>query len=356
MTHQLLSSFDLSGLALRNRVVLAPMTRSRAGLERMPNELMAKYYAQRAGAGLLISEATVISLQANGWNQTPGIYTDAQEQGWRMVVDAVHEKQTPIFLQLWHCGRASHSSFFEGGELPVAPSALKIEIDDIHTPIGKVPYEVPRALETDEIPSIVEDYRKAAQRAKNAGFDGIEIHGAHGYLISQFLSAYSNQRTDVYGGSWANRYRFAHEVIQAVAGVIPEKRWLIFRISDWGVVDMDVSLFRRKEEYQEIIAQLSQEPLDAISVSTYDYRQRAFGTDQNMATITREKTSLPIMICGGIYDRATAEDALKDADIVLSAKSMLLNPNWIEDVRQGKPLPSYKSAEADIAYTETPLT
>jgi 2,4-dienoyl-CoA reductase-like NADH-dependent reductase (Old Yellow Enzyme family) len=206
-----------------------------------------------------------------------------------------------------------------------------------------------------DIDHVILGFVETARGAIAAGFDGVEIHGAHGYLISEFLSAYSNQRSDAYGGSVPNRYCFAHEVIQAVAGVIPDNRLLTFRISDWGVVDMDVSLFRQKEEYQEIIAQLSQEPLDAISVSTYDYQQKAFETDQNMAKVTREKTSLPIMICGKIYDRITAEDALKDADIVLSAKSILLNPNWVEDVRQGKTLPLYKTTDADIAYTETPL-
>jgi 2,4-dienoyl-CoA reductase-like NADH-dependent reductase (Old Yellow Enzyme family) len=188
-----------------------------------------------------------------------------------------------------------------------------------------------------------------------AGFDGVEIHAAHGYLISQFLSAYSNQRDNAYGGSPMNRFLFLHDIIQAVDPVIPPDRLLTVRISDWGVVDMDVSLFGTKEEYQEIIALLSLEPIDAISVSTYNYQQKAFGTDRNMAQITREATRLPIMICGKIYDRATAEEALRDADIVLSAKSMLLNPNWVEDVRQGKALPRYSSQAADIAYTETPL-
>jgi 2,4-dienoyl-CoA reductase-like NADH-dependent reductase (Old Yellow Enzyme family) len=155
---------------------------------------------------------------------------------------------------------------------------------------------------------------------------------------------------------WRIATACAHEVIQAVAAVIPENKLLTFRISDWAVVDMDVSLFQHKEEFQEIIAQLSREPIDAISVSTYDYQLRAFGTDQNMAQVTQEKTSRPIMICGKIYDRTTAEDALRDADIVLSAKSMLLNPDWVEDVRLGKPLPPYKSEEANIAYTETPLS
>ena len=152
-----------------------------------------------------------------------------------------------------------------------------------------------------------------------------------------------------------NRYRFAHEVIRAVSKVMPKDRLLTFRISNWGIVDMDVSLFGSKEEYQQIIKFLSEEPIDAISVSTYDYKAKAFGTDQHMAQITREATKLPIMICGKIYDRNSCEDALKDADIVLSAKSMLLNPKWVEDVRAGKQLPIYKSEDANIAYTEEPL-
>ncbi len=218
-TSQLLSPFDMAGLQLKNRVVLAPMTRSRAGVERMPNQLMAKYYGQRATAGLLITEATVISQQAIGWLNTPGIYNDAQADAWRMVVDAVHERQTPIFMQLWHCGRASHSSFFANGQLPVAPSAIKIEGDYIHTPLGKMPYEVPRALETEEIPLIVADYRLAAERARKAGFDGIEIHAANGYLLDTFLQSKTNKRTDRYGGSLANRYRFLNEVVDAVSTV-----------------------------------------------------------------------------------------------------------------------------------------
>jgi len=159
---ELLSSFDLRGLPLKNRVVMAPMTRGRAGVERMPNALMAEYYAQRTAAGLMITEATVISKQANGWQNTPGIYSDEQAEAWKQVVDAVHAQGTPIFLQLWHCGRASHSSFQENGELPVAPSAIKLNEEYIHTPIGKQPYETPRALETEEMPLIVEDYRQGA--------------------------------------------------------------------------------------------------------------------------------------------------------------------------------------------------
>jgi len=174
-------------------------------------------------------------------------------------------------------------------------------------------------------------------------------------LFSNFLSSYSNQRTDEYGGSVENRYRFAHEIIQAVRQVVPSDRLLTFRVSNWGVADMEVSLCADKMEWQQIIQMLSKEPIDAISVSTYDYRAKAFGTDQSMAQITREVTDLPIMICGKIYDRATAEEALKDADIILSAKSILLNPNWVDDIRNNKELPLYKSEAANVAYTEEPL-
>ena len=188
-TNLLLSPFDLRGLSLKNRVVMSPLTRSRAGKERVPNSLIAEYYAQRASSGLIITEATVISIQGIGWPNSPGIYSDQQAEAWKMVVDAVHARGTPIFLQLWHCGRASHSSFHEKERLPVAPSAIKIIGDEIRTPIGKQPYETPRALETEEVSAIVKDYRRAAERAKSAGFDGVEIHAANGYLIDQFLQS-----------------------------------------------------------------------------------------------------------------------------------------------------------------------
>jgi 2,4-dienoyl-CoA reductase-like NADH-dependent reductase (Old Yellow Enzyme family) len=222
-------------------------------------------------------------------------------------------------------------------------------------PLTGSPYPVPDAMSLFDIEHAIIGFVETAKGAMAAGFDGVEIHGAHGYLISQFLSSYSNHRTDAYGGAVENRLRFAHGVIQAVRQVVPEDRLLTFRISNWGVADMEVSLFESKEEYQEIIRLLSSEPIDAISVSTYDYREKAFGTDRNMSQITREVTQVPMMICGKIYDRASAEDALKNADIVLSAKSMLLNPNWVEEVRLGKTLEPYSSKEADIAYTDTPL-
>ena len=211
----LVSPFALHGLELPNRVVLAPMTRARAGEERLPNALMAEYYAQRATAGLVVTEATTISPQANGWLNSPGVYTDAMEEAWREVVDSVHEAGGRIFLQLWHTGRASHSSF-HGGAKAVAASAVTINGDYIHTPVGKQPHEEPRPLETEELPGLVEDWRKAAERAKRAGFDGVEIHAANGYLLDTFLQSKTNHRTDSYGGSVENRYRLLGEVVEAV--------------------------------------------------------------------------------------------------------------------------------------------
>jgi len=159
------------------------MTRSRAGAARLANQVMAEYYTQRSSAGLFITKGTTISEEANGWNESPGIYTDEMTEGWKHTTNAVHEKGAVIFFQLWHTGRASHSSF-HGGKPAVAPSAIKINEPDIHTPTGKQPLEVPRALKTSEIPRVVEDYRRAAERAKGTGFDGMELHGPNGYLIA----------------------------------------------------------------------------------------------------------------------------------------------------------------------------
>jgi N-ethylmaleimide reductase len=191
--------------------------------------MMAEYYAQRASAGLIITEATVVSKQGIGWLNSPGIYSDEQATAWRQVVNAVQSGGGSVFLQLWHCGRASHTSFHEEEGVPVAPSAVRLEGDDIHTPIGKVPHETPRALETEEIPLIVEDYRRAAERAKSAGFNGVEIHAANGYLIDQFLQSRTNRRTDRYGGSVEKRHRFLDEVVRAVLKVWPAASACIWR-------------------------------------------------------------------------------------------------------------------------------
>src|SRR4051794_35052837 len=205
-------------LELPNRIIMAPLTRGRAGAERIPNDLMVEYYRQRASAGLIISEATQISPQGAGWVDSPGIHESAHVRGWERVTEAVHSAGGRIFLQLWHMGRASHPDF-HNGELPVAPSAIAISGDGIRTPKGKKPYVAPRALALEEIPGVVQQYAAAAQLAKDAGFDGVEIHGANGYLIDQFLRDGSNRRTDRYGGSIENRARFLREVTEAVVDV-----------------------------------------------------------------------------------------------------------------------------------------
>ena len=213
----LFSPFRLGPLELPNRVVMAPMTRNRAGPGNVPTALNATYYAQRAGAGLIVSEATQVSPQGVGYPGTPGIHNAAQAAGWKLVTDAVHGAGGRIFLQLWHVGRISHPSLQPGGALPVAPSAIA-PAGQAWTTNGMEAFVAPRALETSEIPGIVEDYRRGAANARDAGFDGVELHGANGYLIDQFLRDSTNKRTDRYGGSASNRARFLIEVTEALIG------------------------------------------------------------------------------------------------------------------------------------------
>lgn len=203
---------------LSNRIVMAPLTRSRAQKGDIPSDLAAQYYGQRASAGLIIAEATQISTQGKGYAFTPGIYSHAQVDAWKKITAAVHVAGGRIFLQLWHVGRISHPSLQPEGALPVAPSAV-LPAGKSFTEAGFQPYEIPRALELDEIPGIVEQYRLASKNALDAGFDGVEIHAANGYLIDQFLRDKTNQRTDAYGGSIENRTRFMLEVTDAVVSV-----------------------------------------------------------------------------------------------------------------------------------------
>lgn len=207
----------VGGLTWPNRIVMAPLTRCRASAGRVPNALMAKYYAERASAGLILSEATSVTPMGVGYPDTPGIWSDEQVEGWKLVTRAVHAAGGRIYMQLWHVGRISDPEFL-GGELPVAPSAIAAEGHvSLLRPMRN--YVVPRALETGEIPGIVEAYRKGAENAKRAGFDGVEIHGANGYLLDQFLQDSTNRRTDAYGGSLENRLRLPLEVTDAVIGV-----------------------------------------------------------------------------------------------------------------------------------------
>ena len=218
MHEPLFQPLDVGALRLRNRILMAPLTRGRSTQPgSVPNEMMATYYRQRAGAGLIISEATGISVEGLGWPAAPGVWSEEQVEGWKLTTRAVHEEGGLIVLQLWHMGRLVHPDFL-GGQPGVSASATTAP-DHAHTPTGRKPYEQARALETDEIARVVDDYRRAAQNAKAAGFDGVQLHGANGYLVDQFLRDSTNLRTDRYGGSPENRTRFLREVLEALVGV-----------------------------------------------------------------------------------------------------------------------------------------
>lgn len=344
----LLSPFDLRGLPLRNRVVMAPLTRGRAGSTRVPNDLMLEYYTQRASAGLIISEATTISEQGIGWVDSPGIYNEEQVAGWATITAALHGRGTPIFLQLWHCGRASHSSF-HNGQPAVSASAIKINGDEIHTPVGKLPYEVPRALETAEVKAVVEDYRRAAERAKAAGFDGVEIHSANGYLINQFLDSKTNHRTDDYGGSLENRSQFLREIVEAVVSVWPSDRVGV-RLSPNGMFnDMGSPDFR--ETFTSVATQLNGYGLAYLHVMD----GLAFGFHELGKPMTlgdfRAVFSGPLMgNCG--YTQETAEAAIAggEADLIAFGRPFLSNPDLVERFANGWEL----NAPADVKQWSAP--
>jgi 2,4-dienoyl-CoA reductase-like NADH-dependent reductase (Old Yellow Enzyme family) len=344
----LFQPFDLHGLGLPNRIVMAPLTRSRAGAERLPNALMAEYYAQRASAGLIVSEATTISEQANGWVESPGIYSDAMEAGWKVVTGAVHARGGRIFLQLWHMGRASHSAFHEGRPA-VAPSPVKISGDGINTPRGKLPYEVPRPLETREIPGVVADYARAAARARAAGFDGVEIHAANGYLIDQFLQAKTNHRTDDYGGSIEKRTRFLREVVEAVTAVWPAGRVGV-RLSPNGAFN-DMGSPNYREQFTHAAGMLDRFGLAYLHV--VDGLAFGFHGLGEPLTLTdfRRVFHGPLMgNCG--YDQATAEAAISGglADLIAFGRPFISNPDLVDRFRHGWPL----AAPAEMATWYSP--
>jgi N-ethylmaleimide reductase len=335
-SNALFQPFALHELTLQNRIVLAPMTRSRAGKQRVPNRLMAEYYAQRSSAGLLITEATTISEEANGWNESPGIYTDEMMEGWKHVVDTVHDRGGVIFLQLWHMGRASHSSF-HNGKPAVAPSAIKINEPYIHTPTGKQPHEVPRALETDEIPRVVADYRRAAERAKAAGFDGVEVHGANGYLIDVFLQSKTNHRTDQYGGSIDNRYRFLQEVVEGVASVWPANQVGV-RLSPNGAFN-DMGSPDYREQFTFVARQLDAFGLAYLHVMDgLAFGFHELGQPMTLAEFRKVFRGPLIGNCG--YTQTTAEEAIEggNADLIAFGRPFISNPDLVQRFRNGWPL------------------
>ncbi|MFS1703165.1 alkene reductase [Alteromonas sp. AMM-1] len=315
-----------AGETLNNRMVLAPLTRGRAGETRVPIDIMGDYYVQRASGGLLITEATGISSEANGWVGAPGIYTEEMTHGWKAINERVHEAGGKIVLQMWHTGRASHSDF-HNGELPLSASAIAINDDGgIHTPNGKKPFEVPRAMTKEDIARTVADYKQAAVNAKAAGFDGLEVHAANGYLLNQFLDSRSNQRDDEYGGSVENRYRFLGEVLSAILEVWPAEKVGV-RLSSNGVFnDMGADDFR--ETFLYVAKQLNELKLGYLHVMdglAFGFHQR--GEPMTLAEFRSVYNGLLIGNCG--YDQATAEQRIADgdADMIAFGRPWITNPD-----------------------------
>lgn len=326
----------LGAMALRNRIVMAPLTRGRSGVDRIPNALMAEYYQQRASAGLIISEATQISEQAAGWAETPGIYTEAQIQGWQRITHRVHEHGGKIVLQLWHTGRASHPDFQPGGVLPISASAIK-PAGEVHTPQGKKPFETPRAVTIEEIPAIAQDYAQATRNAQRAGFDGVEIHAANGYLIDQFLRDSTNQRQDAYGGSIQNRTRFLLEVTEAVVDA-----WSPDHV---GVRLSPTNAFNDMQD-SDPIATFTY-AVQALSPYQLAYLHILEALPGHMLAVEGERVSPylrdvfkgSLMINGG-YDAESGGDAIAnhDADLVAFGVPFIANPDLPERFEQQAPL------------------
>lgn len=355
---RLLEGASLRNLPVANRIAMAPMTRARTGKDRVPTAIMGEHYAQRAGAGLIVTEATTVSAQGNGWVNTPGIYTDAQEAAWKDVVKTIHDAGGRVFLQLWHCGRAAHSSF-NGGEAIVAPSAIKMAGEGVHTYDGKQPHETPRALETDELPGIVADYVQAAERAKRAGFDGVEIHSANGYLLDEFLQSKTNQRTDQYGGSLENRFRLLREIVEAVTKVLPAEQVAV-RLSPNGVFnDMGSPDFR--ETFLYAAKELNAYGLGYLHVMDgLGFGFHELGEPMTLPEF-REVFDGPLMgNCG--YDAETAEAAIASgaADMIAIGRPFIGNPDLIDRLRNGWPLAEsdqsswYSGEHASEGYTDYP--
>lgn len=332
----LFSPVRLGALSLANRVVMAPLTRNRAERGQLPSALAAEYYGQRASAGLIITEASQISPLGQGYLDTPGIYTPGQIAAWKPVVDEVHARGGRIVIQLWHVGRISHTSLLPEGEVPVAPSAIRAEAKTF-TEDGFVDVSEPRALGLEEIDGLVEDFRHATRCAMEAGFDGVEVHAANGYLIDQFLRDGANQRSDAYGGSIENRTRLLFEVVQAVAEVIGAERTGV-RLSPVtpanGLHDSDPQpLFERAVERLDSIGGLAY--LHVIEGAT--------GGDRDIAPF--DYAALRAKFRGGWivnngYDRDMAEAALERgaADAVAFGTAFISNPDLVRRLRENAPL------------------
>jgi len=323
-------------LRLANRIVMAPLTRNRAGPGNVPTDLAVEYYRQRATAGLIISEGTPVSPEGHGYVDTPGLHTDEQVAGWRRVTEAVHARGGCIVVQLWHVGRVSHVSLQPNGRPPVSSTARRAETKTFLRD-GFTPVSAPRALRTDEIPDVVESFRRAARRAMEAGFDGVEVHGANGYLVEQFLRDSINDRGDAYGGPIANRVRFLVEVMQAVAGEIGGGRTAL-RLSpvtpanDAGQDSHPQALF---EHAVERLAPLGLAFIEVVEGATTGARDFA---PFDYAALRRRFPGAWIANNG--YDGAMALDAVATgrADLVSFGRPFIANPDLVRRLREKAPL------------------
>jgi N-ethylmaleimide reductase len=356
-------TLKVGDLTLNNRFIMAPLTRMRSKQPgNIPHELNAKYYAQRASAGLIISEATQVSQQGQGYPGTPGIHTPAQVEGWKLVTKAVHENGGKIFLQLWHVGRISHRSHQVNEELPVAPSAIKPSGGIYSAQWKEVAFETPRALELAEIPGIVEQFKQGAINAKEAGFDGVEVHGANGYLLDQFLQDGSNVRAHNYGGSIENRAQLLLEVVDAAIVVWGAGRVGV-RLSPYGTFnDMKdsnpIALFtyvlqeleKRKIAYVHLI-----EPRATSAGGSDKVDENAVAT----AKLFRKNFS-GILISAGGYNADSAKEAVAngDADAIAFGRLYISNPDLVARIKQGVELNKYNRATfyggAEKGYTDYP--
>ena len=350
----LFSPVKLGGIALNNRIVMAPLTRNRAGEGGVPQEINVKYYEQRASAGLIITEATPISPMGHGYPLLPGIYTDAQIAGWKKVTDAVHAKGGKIVIQLWHVGRISHPSLLNG-ETPVAPSAIK-PAGKAFTFQGLVDYVTPRALEVSELPGIVAHYVQAAKNALKAGFDGVEVHSANGYLLDQFLRDGSNQRTDQYGGSFENRARLLMQVTKAVVDAIGADK-VGLRLSPVNPFN-DMKDSNPQALFNYVTEQLNQFNLAYLHV--VEGGIHGGGVADPFDFVAMRKLCKLSYIANLSYDKARGNEAIATghADAVAYGVPFIANPDLVERLRKDAPLNEADSSTfyggTEKGYTDYP--
>lgn len=356
---KLFQNFSLKEIELPNRVVMAPMTRLRAHDDGTPSLPMAEYYAQRASAGLIVTEATMVSPLSHGYMNAPGIFTEKHTEGWAKVTERVHAESGRIFLQLWHSGRVSHPNLLEGKQ-PVAPSAIA-GIGDLHTPLGKEDLIIPRELEVHEIADVVEQFRSSARLAKEANFDGVEIHGAFGYLIDQFLQDISNKRKDHYGGSIANRTRFLEEVVEAVCSVYPGKTGLKLSPSNtfYGMGDSNPEAL-----FKHVLERMNSANLAYVHLMEPNPADIASGsTIKNVAETFRQACE-HILVTNGGYDKLRAEGILGNnlADLVSFGRPFIGNPDLVyrlaneHELFEANPSTYYGRGPGTVkGYTDFPL-